>query len=148
MNSYDKAIQYLARREHSRLELKRKLKRKKFSVDEIDSTLDNLQERNYQNDARFAESYVYYRTQAGYGPLRIIAELRERGVSSALIEKFINVRDEQWIAQLKTAWLKRFTKEERASSVVNKKHQQYRFLVYRGFPEGLVRDTLFSDCEE
>ena len=131
--SYDAALRLLSRREHSRLELKQKLIRKQFHDSEIDSTLDQLANDNLQSDARFTESYVRYRKQAGFGPFRIIEELRERGISQELIDSVVDKQSEEW-EMLRTKVLeKKFSVLDRTSKDPHKKQQQYRFLFYRGF---------------
>ena len=41
------------------------------------------------SDARFAESFVRVRSERGQGPLRIRAELRERGVTDVLVDEVL-----------------------------------------------------------
>lgn len=125
--AYDKAIDYLSRREHSRLELKRKLRNKDFSSEEIDETLTKLTEKKYQSDERFAESYVRYRKQSGFGPLKIIAELRERGVAESIISTAVDMHSGEWHEQLINVWKKKFSDPNK------EKAKQGRFLFSRGY---------------
>ncbi|MBR2250984.1 MAG: RecX family transcriptional regulator [Neisseriaceae bacterium] len=53
---YNKALNYLARREYSRLELQCKLAPYSDNQDDITAVLDRLSERNLQSDERFSES--------------------------------------------------------------------------------------------
>lgn len=135
----DKAIDYLSRREHSRLELKRKLTQKEFDPTEIETVLTQLIEKNLQSDERFAQSYVRYRQQAGFGPKRIAMELQERGVSDALISKHIDEQSEEWIELLRIAWQKKYSASERTTKDLHKKHQQFRFLLHRGYTLETIR---------
>ena len=73
------AIDLLSRREHSQLELRKKLVAKGFADDEVDELLLRLHEENLQSDERYAESYVRQRVDKGYGPIRIRQELRQKG---------------------------------------------------------------------
>ncbi|HLB58208.1 MAG TPA: regulatory protein RecX [Coxiellaceae bacterium] len=123
----EKAIQLLARREHSRLELKQKLLARNYSEQEINTLLETLETKNLQSDARFAACYVRSRLAAGFGPLRIEAELQERGVSSSLIADNIYQADIHWEVELKTLWQKKFNKTQ------NDIEKQYRFLQSRGY---------------
>jgi regulatory protein len=54
------------RREHSRVELHRKLAHKGFPTDLIEDELTRLVEERFQDDDRFAESYIRYRAGSGY----------------------------------------------------------------------------------
>ena len=75
-----KAIELLARREHSWLELRQKLVQRGFSSSSIELVLDQLMEDRLLHEGRYAELYVCSRVDRGYGPLRIAGELRERGI--------------------------------------------------------------------
>ena len=91
------ALDILARREHTRLELSRKLKAKDFSEEEIEAQIDTLIDEGLQSDERYAESYVNMRRNRGYGPLKIKQELRQRGISSELVNIFVEFNDKVWI---------------------------------------------------
>ena len=75
-----KALELLARREHSRLELRQKLLQRGFPIERIEPVLDRLIEERLLDEGRYAELYACARADKGYGPLRIARELRERGV--------------------------------------------------------------------
>lgn len=123
----EKALDYLSRREHSRLELKRKLLTKDFSESDINTVLQQLSAENLQSDERFAESYVRSRKLAGFGPKRIEIELRERGIEAELIIECIDSRSSDWYDQMIAVWQRKF-----AGSAKNQQ-QQFRFLFYRGY---------------
>jgi len=147
------ALGLLARREHSRRELSQKLSRKygrheDFSSHLIPSLLDELQEKYYQCDERFAESYVSYRSRSGKGPLRIIQELRDKGISEALVGRFVDEADHKWLALALDVSNRRFGvlstdgldhEDEGHSGQVNHheaqkiRAKQVRFLQGRGF---------------
>ncbi len=90
------AMEMLARREHSALELRRKLVTRGYDDDDIDDALESLQRNRLQSDTRFAEAYVHSRVEAGMGPIRIRHELRERGVDEALIESALEALAGRW----------------------------------------------------
>jgi regulatory protein len=79
-NAKDSALNLLARREHSRMELTQKLKLRNFSENEISQTIEQLTQQDLQSDKRFAECYMRSRAEKGFGPVRIKFELREKGV--------------------------------------------------------------------
>ena len=58
---YNKALDLLSRREHSRKELYLKLVKRFESKEDINSSLDKLEENNLLRDSRFAEEYVQAR---------------------------------------------------------------------------------------
>ena len=103
-----KALELLARREHSRLELRQKLIQRGFSTDRIESALDQLTEEHWLDEARFAELYACGRADKGYGPLRIARELRERGVPDEQVTTSLAALDPFWLPKLRELHRKRF----------------------------------------
>ena len=67
-----RAVNLLSRREHSQAELRAKLLKADFELNDIDATIEKLTQANIQSDARFAENYLRYRSQRGYGSQKII----------------------------------------------------------------------------
>jgi len=105
--------------------------------------LDALATDGLQDDARFAESYVRARGARGYGPRRIAAELRERGLVAAVIERALAECD--WAAQARAAQRKKFGS---APSTPAERARQIRFLDYRGFDAAHIRQALSTDDED
>ncbi|MFP4489840.1 MAG: regulatory protein RecX [Spirochaetaceae bacterium] len=85
-----KALDYLARREHSRFELRRKLLHKEFPRPQVETVLDECEQAGYLDDQRFArlwaESRIKKRTE---GPVKVAAKLAEKGVSREIAEKVV-----------------------------------------------------------
>jgi len=129
--SRDVAIRLLARREHSTYELKLKLIQRGFDVDEIDSVLESLAAENLLSDSRFASEYSLSRRARGFGPVRISAELRERGVDPSLVEEALVPFAGDWVGEARLQRRKRFG----AKPPGDWKHRarQIRFLTNRGF---------------
>ncbi len=136
------AIRLLAQREHSRCELSAKLARRCDDTDALRRVLNDLERRGLLSDRRFTEHYVAMRMRRGYGPLRIRAELRERGIDGELAESHLDLGQEDWLTQLREVAAQHFGQEAAA----NQKEQakRARFLQYRGFPESLVRHYLWG----
>jgi regulatory protein len=130
------AVRLLARREHSKDELRRKLKRRGHPEACIESVVAALDDASYVSDTRFAESFVRVRAERGQGPLRIRAELRERGVADALADEVLTETAEYWLARAQAARRKRF-----GTAVPGERsewNRQARFLAQRGFPSDLI----------
>ena len=104
----DTALNLLARREHSALELQHKLSQRGFDRDIITPVLEYLSEQDWQSDYRFAEVYSHSRADKGYGPLRIRSELRERGVSDETVSEMLAQLEDFWIPRLTQLQRKRF----------------------------------------
>ena len=144
MDPRQTAIRLLARREHSRAELQQKLLARGFMQDVVTPLLNQLTEKNILSDRRFAENYIHYRTNKGYGPVRIGAELTQRGVDSDIIDELLNMQTEYWLQHIQTIKLKRFGKK--IPQDFNEQTRQMRFLQYRGFTMEQIR-RIFIDAE-
>jgi len=72
----ERAMNFLARREHSVKELQTKLVKADFDIDEVNAVIDKLITSNLQSDQRFTENYSRYRSQRGFGSLKIRLELK------------------------------------------------------------------------
>jgi regulatory protein len=81
-DAYQTALRLLSRRDHFRLELFEKLRTRDFPAADIEEALDRCQELDLVNDQRVAERFVEVRAaDRGWGPHRLSAELRKRGLS-------------------------------------------------------------------
>ncbi len=131
----------LARREHTRLELRRKLCHKGFDETLVDEVLARLAADGLLSDARFAESYVAARVARGEGPVRIRAALREKGVSDELIAEVVDDDRADWQVLIREAWRKRFAGEYPQDH--KERARQARFLQQRGFTMEQIGALLF-----
>ncbi len=125
------AMNLLARREHSRLELVRKLQTRVENMELLDTVLDRLIEDHLLDDERFCEAFVRMRANSGYGPVRVRAELKDRGVCDQLIAQYMAAHDNDWFEQARLAFEKKYgtSPENDAKS----RAKQQRFLAQRGF---------------
>lgn len=128
----------LSRREHSFKELYDKLRLRGFEPDEIDVALEKLVSENLLNDDRFTESYVHYRVQKGFGPLRIKNELSDKGIDNEIIQNQMESYESAWSELMQQQRIKKFGAEIPAD--YKEKMKQARFLQNRGFsPESVMR---------
>ena len=139
--SYASALRLLARREHSELELRHKLSGRRFAETSIDAVIANLLDEGLLSDRRFAEQYIRSRFERGYGPLRIQAELRERGVGDKLIECFLEELSGYWCDSAGQQRERRFGRQLPAN--YRERAKQMRFLQQRGFAGDQIR-AVFS----
>lgn len=139
----DIALRLLARREHSRDELGRKLRARGFANEAIAPVLDRLVAEGALNEARLVEHYVAERAAKGFGPLRIRAELREKGLSDALVRDELDTWRERWPEQLAEVHERRFGAEPAADRA--ELARRARFLEQRGFPADLIRRLLWRN---
>ena len=137
------SLDLLARREHSRRELERKLDKRGFPGSLIDETLDELEGTGALSSRRFAESFVTARAGKGHGPLRIRADLSKRGVAASDFEDLLHDGSIDWFAIARKARAKRFGSG--APTDYADRARQGRFLQYRGFDMDQVNAALDID---
>ncbi len=102
------ALQCLARREYSRLELLRKLSQKFSATDAIQTVLEQLQHEGYQSDDRFTEMFIRAKVRAGNGPFKIKIELREKGICESTVLSVFDRQAIDWLELAKNVKDKRF----------------------------------------
>ena len=139
------ALDLLARREHSRKELEQKLTRRNYPDSMIATTLDELEQTGALAATRFAESFIRSRVAKGQGPLRIRAELTQRGLRDADYREALETAGIDWVALARRVRRKRFGNERPES--VSERARQHRFLEYRGFTMEQANAAMRSDDE-
>ena len=104
----DVAMRLLGRREYSRAELQHRLNAREFAYDLVENLLKELEERHLLSDERFAESLVSNRVETGYGPRRIVLELKDRGVADDLAQKAMVAAEVDWDQHMVDQVVKKF----------------------------------------
>jgi regulatory protein len=140
------ALRLLARREHSARELRRKLRERGHLEEFVDAVLAELERERLLDDARFADALIASRIGRGQGPMRLLAELRERGVAEAIAEQALAEAECDWTALAATVRRKRFGAA--APTDYPQRAKQARFLQYRGFTSEQIRHALGDDGTE
>lgn len=138
-----RALRLLSQREHSRLELSRKLSAHAGSPQELDQLLDELTRDRWLSEERYANS-VAHRRGARYGVRRIAQELQARGVPSEDAQGALSELRASEHERAYALWCRQFgapplTPAERA--------RQQRFLLQRGFSADVLSWILRSARE-
>ena len=134
------AMNLLARREHSRLELVRKLGARVEDEDMLAEALDQLAEDNLQDDERFCEAFVRMRANGGYGPIRVRAELKERGINDELTSQYMAQHETDWVQQVRVVFEKKYGLNPDTDA--KSRARQQRFLAQRGFSFEQIKSVL------
>lgn len=133
-----RALSYLAAREHSRLELQRKLARHDEDGDAIAALLDTLEAQGLLSTERYVAS-VLHRCSPRLGAARIRQELRAKGVPDDAMRDSLQGLAYTEEARAREVWQHRFG---RAAADQREQARQARFLLARGFPGEIVRRIL------
>tara|TARA_A100001035_G_scaffold132391_1_gene104086 strand:- start:1153 stop:1647 length:495 start_codon:yes stop_codon:yes gene_type:complete len=132
-----RAMDLLARREHSRLELYQKLKQKKFEPNIINTELDKLSNEGLQSDERFAEAFLRSRIDKGKGPNIILSELLQRGVDELLVSNVLeSISEGQWCEVAYETMNKKLGNESELD--YDKQLKLMKFLNNRGFTRSQI----------
>ena len=137
---YNKALDIISRREHSKKEVRDKLLKKFDDLSVIEDVIEKLIKNSLLNDSRYAEMYTRARKRKGFGPKRIGYELNSRGVSETLSS--IAIEEEGgWLEAAENAFNKKF--KDGVSLDFKTKLKQKSFLQNRGFSFKEI-DSIFS----
>lgn len=136
-----RALGLLVRREHSRKELETKLAARGVARDEAVAAVERMAAEGWQDDARFAQSLARTRAGAGYGPLRIRAELGTHGLDEASIasafEALAEAGEDDWRGRARDLVARRFG-EDLAGDLARRR-KAADFLLRRGFDGDTIR---------
>jgi regulatory protein len=139
-----RALRYLSMREHSRLELGRKLSRYAEEGDDVNALLDLLEKNNWLSQERFCESLLHSRS-ARFGNNRIMAELQSHGVNGeALSDLKAGLADTE-AARATEVWRRKFGT---VASDAAERSKQMRFLLQRGFSQRAARVAMQGRDDE
>jgi regulatory protein len=139
-----RALQYLARREHSRAELRGKLlphaeaESGSAQPEDLEALLDDLTARGWLSDAR-AVTQLLHAKRSRFGVQRLTGELRQRGIPDELISAALPALKETEFEAANKVWQRKFGTLPRDE---NEKGRQIRFLQSRGFGLDVVFQVL------
>jgi regulatory protein len=133
-----RALRYLSMREHSRLELGRKLARHAQEGDDVERLLDSLEDAKLLSQARFSESLVHRRA-ARFGNNRILSELQSHGIDSASLTDIKTSLSNDEASRAREVRRKKFGDAPTDSA---ERAKQMRFLQQRGFSHGAIQSVM------
>lgn len=135
-----RALRYLARREHSRAELARKLAPHAESPQAVETVLDELANRRQLSDERYAEVRSHWLSRK-YGAAKIRQDLKAHGVAEAVIERVSADGD---LEKAKAILARKY---RAVATTRDEKARRARFLQSRGFSYEIIRKVLSTEDE-
>ena len=139
-----RALRFLSMREHSRLELGRKLARYAEEGDDVGALLDFLEKNNWLSQERFSESLIH-RREARFGNSRIVAELQSHGVNGEALQELKAGLNDTEIARACEVWQRKFGT---VATDPAERSKQVRFLMQRGFSQKAVRTAMKGEVDD
>ncbi len=124
-----RALRFLARREHSRLELQRKLGPHAENPDEVADLIEDLVRRGWLSEERVVEQIIHARRDK-LGSQRIRRELLEKGVDEELVSRALPQLRDGDMAAARALWQRKFGKIPADAAA---RAKQVRFMQSRGF---------------
>lgn len=141
-----RAIDLLTRREHSRMELERKLRTHGADAVEVRAAIEKLAAAGWQDDARFAASLVRTRAATGYGPIRIAAELATHGLGREMVAAALDAYEGEWSTNARDLVRRRCGEIAPYDRLA--RHKAVDLLVRRGFGSEHIRAATRPDLDD
>ena len=139
-----RALRLLAQREHSRVELERKLAKYEEEPGTLAQALDELTARDFISEARVVQSVLHQRA-GRLGALRLKQELQQKGIAAEAIAGAMDELKTTELQRAREVWRRRFGEPP---SDAAERARQSRFLLARGFSAEVVRRVLNVADEE
>lgn len=130
-----RALKLLSMREHSRVELRRKLAPHAESAEQLEAVLDDMAASRFLCLERFADSVVH-RKAARFGTARIKAELAQHQLPSHVADAVVRSLRDTELERAHELWARRFGE---VAATPQEQARQARFLMARGFAGEVVR---------
>jgi regulatory protein len=135
-----RALRFLARREHSRAELSRKLAPHAESAEALLFLLDELEKRKQLSDERYAEVRAHWMARK-YGAGKIRQDLKAKGVAEEVAAR---VSTDGELERARGILARKYRD---AATTAEEKARRMRFLQGRGFSFDTIRGALAVDEE-
>ena len=135
----ERALRLLARREHSRAELARKLAVHAEHPTELERVLDELEQRGWLSERRMVEQVVHAR-RARFGARRIERELLRKGISEEAVTAELPKLKAGELDAARAVWRKKFGGRQPGRPA--ERARQVRFLQGRGFDFDIIRKVI------
>lgn len=140
-----RALGLLVRREHSRLELTRKLTARGIEAEDAAAAVEKLNDAGWQDEARFAHGLVRSRAAAGYGPLHIRAELGTHRLPEELVAEAMDEYEGNWLRNAHDLVSRRFA---RGLEQPAQQRKAMDMLARRGFPAQIIRSVTRGEVQD
>jgi len=140
----DVCLRLLTQREHSQKELLEKLALRGFTKEDALPVIDNLADKGWQSDVRYAESYARSRILKGYGPVRVAYELKQSGVEINYLDQIAQTVAGSWMDLIAQVYDKKYQQDKLLSR--SEWAKRSRFLSQRGFSFEMI-NALFDQLQ-
>jgi len=138
------AVRILTHRDHSKFELRQKLRQRGFTSKVIDTVMVACERFNYINDHRTARVYISQLKRKCFGKRYIRMALKKKRLSgkaieNILLENYPEADEHENAGKLLEKKMETF---EREADLKKRREKIYRFLYSRGFSPALIRELV------
>ncbi len=130
-----RALRLLSQREHSRVELERKLAAHEEEPGSLARALDELEAKGFISEERVVESVVHRRASK-LGAARVQQELAAKGLSAESMSLALEQLRGTEFERARDVWSRKFGE---SATDPKERAKQMRFLLSRGFAAEVVR---------
>lgn len=138
-----RALRLLARREHTRTELRRKLAPRAESGEALDWLINELVAKKQLSDERYAGERVHVLSRR-YGASRIRQDLKARGVDDAIASRAAAEAAATDVERARAIYARRYRSPPADAA---ERAKRMRFLRGRGFSHAIIRSLTGGDEE-
>lgn len=148
--AYHTAVNLLAVRDHSSVELTRKLRQRyaDLTTSDLERVFAELERSGYLSNERFAQSYARSLVNRGQGPVKILYGLREKGIPDQLAKAALTQVEEDeaidWSQLAADLRARKFG--EPLPNDFKERARQSRFLAGRGFNLDSINAVFHEKC--
>lgn len=140
-SAFEKAIDYISSRMHTKKELSDKLLKKGYTKEVIIEALRKLEDYGYVNDELFAKQFINENNK--YSKKILSNKLRQKGIECDIIDKFLSDKGQETEEYLCDKYVQKYLKSKKVNDSASKQ-KLYASIARRGFDFDLIKKT----CEK
>ena len=142
---YDKLLRYCSYQERAVSEVKNKMRQLGVIESLYDDYLKELQDDNYQNEERYAESFASGKMRLkAWGARKVEMHLKQKGVDSSIIRAVLEgSQDDAYMERLKEL-VEHKLERVKGKDDYERKSKVFRFLQQKGYESDLIHKVLFE----
>ena len=150
--AYQYALNLLSRKSYTTAQIYEKLEAKEYTIDIIQEVLKRLVDVGLLNDEQYAITYINHQSIMGKkGPNKIKQELLQKGISERIIQKYLNLYEEENQLEHAIKLANQLVRNNRKYGPHFIKQKIHQYLMTKGFNHSIIEAALstidFGDFE-